>query len=61
MHSPSPDALHPTTGLALVQPRDVLISDHDLERLAAAEKMFLGYTERDRLLAVGIEHMDATG
>ena len=53
--------LHTTTGLALVQPRDVLLTDHDLERLAAAEKMFTGYSERERLLASGIEHMDATG
>ncbi|TAK26694.1 MAG: hypothetical protein EPO40_19435 [Myxococcaceae bacterium] len=63
MHTPSPNALHPVTGLALVQPRGVLVTDHDLVRLATAERMFHGHAERELLERVGIEmeRMDATG
>jgi|GEM_PF-6500888 len=50
------DALHPATKLALVQPRDVLVTDHDLVRLDSAEAMFCGHSTREQLLAAGIEH-----
>lgn len=51
--------LHPSTGLALIQPRDVLVTDEDLVVLASAEVMFRGHEEAERLrrqlAAAGLE------
>jgi hypothetical protein len=64
---PTLPGLHPDTGLALAQPRDCLVTDEDLVRLAAAEEMFAGHAEVERrqreraaapvdLAGLGIEH-----
>ena len=45
---PTSDRLHPDTGLALVQPRDCLVTDEDLVALATAEAMFRGQMEAER-------------
>ena len=55
MHLPA-DRLHSLTGLALEQPRGLLITDADLVALASAESMFHGHTTRELLAAAGIEH-----
>lgn len=51
---------HPTTGLAVAQPTDCLVTDEDLVVLARAEAMYLAHLEAERvraaIAAAGLEH-----